>query len=275
MTGLLFNIQKFSVHDGPGIRTLVFFKGCPLRCRWCSNPESWNANPEILWDEPKCVRCLRCTALCPPSVLEFAGGRIRSKAGCTGCGICAASCPNGALSAAGKSYSVDEALAVCLEDKVFYEESGGGVTLSGGEILLQHAFTAALLDALGRAGIHRALETSGYAGEEAWRRITGKCDLVLFDVKHYDRQRHFEGTGVYNDSIRENLRYCLEHGPKVLTRIPVIPGYNDGEEDASGFASFLLDLGIKETQFLPFHQFGSNKYRLLGRDYPFAGTGAL
>jgi pyruvate formate lyase activating enzyme len=273
--GLVFNIQKFSVHDGPGIRTLVFFKGCPLRCGWCSNPESWKMDIEVMWDEAKCVRCFRCTGLCPFSVLEFGDKGIRTKAGCTGCGICAASCPKQALSVTGKSRSVEEIMAVCLEDRAFYEESGGGVTLSGGEMLLQEDFAAALLDALGEEGIHRAVETSGYAGRETGRRSASRCDLILFDVKHHDDKRHFEGTGVHIDPIRENLRYCLENGIRVLTRIPVIPGYNDGGEDAAGLASFLSGLGIKETQLLPFHQFGQNKYRLLGRDYPFAGAKAL
>jgi pyruvate formate lyase activating enzyme len=240
MEGILFNIQKFSIHDGPGIRTAVFFKGCPLRCGWCSNPESHLMGLRIF---PESRRG------------EF---------------------PDQSLS--GRSYSAEEVLAICLEDLAFYEESGGGVTLTGGEVLAQDAFAEALLVRLGEAGVHRAVETSGYAVPAVFNRVADHTDLILFDIKHHDRDRHFEGTGVYPEMILDNFRSALGRrasgeGPRVLPRIPVIPGYNDGLEDAAAFAELLRDAG--EVQLLPFHQFGQNKYARLGLRYGFDKAKAL
>ncbi|MDR2029097.1 MAG: glycyl-radical enzyme activating protein, partial [Treponema sp.] len=284
----MFNIQKFSIHDGPGIRTVVFFKGCPLRCGWCANPESRSTRVQLLWDPGKCRRCLRCVRVCPRGALEDAGGRIRvDRDRCGPCdsggswGICAAACPGQALSLAGKLYSPREVLDICLQDRAFYEESGGGVTLSGGEVLAQEGFAGALLKLLGQAGIHRAIETSGFAAPEVFIRITDLADLLLFDIKHHHRERHFEGTGVYNDRIIANLETALRRGRKLLPRIPVIPGYNNSPEDAAAFADLLrsawaLQPGSRpEVQLLPFHQFGRNKYTLLGLDYGMEKTKAL
>ncbi|MDR1506658.1 MAG: radical SAM protein [Treponema sp.] len=233
-TGLIFNVQKFSIHDGPGIRTTVFFQGCPLRCKWCSNPESQEKYGKT-------------------AVLE---------------GIQPA-----------KAYSVDEIMAICLEDGPFYAESGGGVTLSGGEVLFQGEFAADLLARLGEKHIHRALETSGCADPALFKRLAALAELVLFDVKHHNRELHIKGTGVDTTVILENLRslaaLSAPAGPAVLPRIPVIPGYNDGPADAAAFAGLLASLGLKTVQLLPFHQFGRKKYDALGRVYEYSGSPIL
>jgi len=225
----LFSIQKFSIHDGPGIRTSLFFKGCPLRCQWCSNPESFEAGVQADLDE-----------------------RL-----------------------AGKWYSYDEVLQACLSDLVFYEESGGGVTLTGGEVLAQPQAAEAILKLLKANGIHTALETTGFAAAEVFDQVIAHADLLLYDMKHYDDAKHKAGTGVGNGLILQNLKRVIESGKDVLVRVPVIPGYNDSLEDARGFAGLLLSLGLMRVQLLPFHQFGSQKYETLGLDYAYAGAKSL
>lgn len=221
LTACIFNIQRFSIHDGPGIRTTVFFKGCPLRCRWCSNPESQAAG----------VQPERETAL------------------------------------AGRMYTLDEAMEICLADRDFYLESGGGVTLSGGEALMQADFAAELLRRLHTEGIHTALETTGFAQPDVFLKAACHTDLLLYDVKHYDSTKHKEGTGTENRRILENLRMAAKRGMDILIRIPVIPGYNDSLSDARSFAELLRQLRLDKTQLLPFHQFGQKKYETLGIPY--------
>ncbi|MFP3042186.1 glycyl-radical enzyme activating protein [Treponema primitia] len=229
--GLLFNIQKFSLHDGPGIRTVVFFKGCPLRCRWCSNPESQEA----------------------------------------GIGTAISYQPSADI----RYYALEEVLETCLQDRPFYEESGGGVTLSGGEVLLQADFAILLLDRLGEEKIHRAIETSALAPAAVWEEFINHVDLLLIDVKHYDRERHIEGTAVSNEACLANLKTALDRGKSVLPRIPVIPGFNNSLEDAEGFARLFSALGISKAELLPFHQFGEKKYEDLGIPYPMHGIPQL
>ena len=226
-TGVIFNIQKFSLHDGPGIRTVVFFKGCPLRCKWCANPESINPN--------------------------------------TG----------HALNVYGEKKTVPEILSVCLQDIDFYKESGGGVTLSGGEPMLQTDFITGLLKELKDAGIHTAIETSGFAADEDFVRVSEYVDLFLFDIKHWDWEKHIEGTGLSNRLILDNLAKVIHNGWDVLPRLPVIPGYNDSLKDASHFAEKLIAVKANKVQLLPFHQFGENKYKLLGEQYTYADVPAL
>lgn len=273
---LIFNIQKFSLHDGPGIRTTVFLKGCPLHCRWCANPESQSERMQLLYDRDKCLRCGRCAADCPAQAIRLAEDGIHiDESRCVGCGSCAANCPGDALKAEGRPMAVDEVLRVCTQDEMFYEESGGGVTLSGGEPLCHPEFALALLTALRQRGIHTALETTGCVDGAVFDRVMAQADLLLFDVKHPDAERHLWGTGVDNGQIVENLRRAIAAGKDVLPRIPVIPGFNDGVDTARRFAALLADVGAKQAQLLPFHQFGEKKYALLGRDYDMAGVKPL
>lgn len=232
--GTIFNIQKFSIHDGPGIRTTVFLKGCPLRCKWCANPESQKKEIQALYDKEK-----------------------------------------DDVSYEGEIKSVDEVVKVCLQDKDFYEESDGGVTISGGEGMMQPDFVCELLEKLKIHGIHTAIETTGYVGKNIFQKLAPMFDLLLFDVKHYDSDKHKKGTGVGNELIIENLTWAMNQGIKVLPRIPVIPNFNDFIEDAKGLSKLLLKVGAKEVQLLPFHQFGENKYHLLGQTYAYKNVKAL
>ncbi|SFT79438.1 pyruvate formate lyase activating enzyme [Selenomonas sp. GACV-9] len=234
LCGLIFNIQKFSTNDGPGVRTTVFFKGCPLRCRWCANPESQDFTPEVL-----------CHA------------------------------ETGKSETTGTWRTVDEVISVCLQDLPFYEESGGGVTLSGGEVLSQPDFAIALLQALQEKGIHTAIETSGFAQPATFRQVAGLSDLLLFDMKHWDGDRHLWGTGVTNELPLANMRTAIADGLAVLPRIPIIPGFNDTTDDAHGFARRLREVGADRCQLLPFHPYGENKYQELGRPYEYTGQKAL
>lgn len=275
-TSIVFNIQKFSLHDGPGIRTVVFLKGCPLKCKWCANPESQSPRIQILWDKEKCLGCGACAASCPQGAVLKTGRIIRIDGKtCSGCGICAAGCPAQALKAEGKVKAVREVLNVCLQDRDFYEESGGGVTLSGGEALVHPDFSMALADALQKQNIHVAMETTGFAAPGLFDRVTGHMDLLLFDVKHWDEAKHLEGTGVSNRLILDNMKRAIASGMRVLPRLPVIPGYNNTLADAKGFAARLKEAGACEIQLLPFHQFGEKKYDELGKPYAYTDVPAL
>lgn len=274
--GVIFNIQKFSIHDGPGIRTTVFFKGCPLRCTWCSNPESQISDIQILHDESKCVHCLTCMSNCPALAINYVNDKIViDPKQCVGCLSCVNSCVTKALSYEGENKSVDEIVKVCLQDKDFYEESHGGVTISGGEGMAQPEFLKELVHQLHEEKLHVAIETTGYVEPELFSELAIMFDLLLFDVKHYDCHKHYEGTHVYNDVILENLKWANDHQLEILPRIPVIPGFNASIEDAHGFADLLLSLSIQKVQLLPFHQFGEKKYDLLKRDYQFKNKKAL
>ncbi|WP_040195553.1 glycyl-radical enzyme activating protein [Candidatus Soleaferrea massiliensis] len=272
----IFNIQKFSIHDGPGIRTVVFFKGCPLRCKWCSNPESQRGNVQLLWDRNACVGCRRCEQACSQRAVSFENGRVLiDRARCIGCGACADICEAGALTREGRLYTLEEVLHTAMQDEPFYEESGGGVTLSGGEVLSQVSFAAQLLRSLQERGIHTACETTGYGEKEDFLRLIEYTDLLLFDMKHHDDKKHREGTGIGNAQIIANMTLASAMGKEIIVRIPVIPGFNDGLTDAHGFCDLLTDIGIKRVNLLPFHQFGQKKYELLGLEYAYAGVPQL
>lgn len=274
--GITFNIQKFSIHDGPGIRTTVFFKGCPLRCEWCSNPESQIKNVQILHDQSKCSYCLSCVAACPNGAITHEDNKIIiNEDKCVGCLTCVNSCPNRALSYEGDYQTIKEIVDICMQDIDFYEESGGGVTISGGEGMSQPEFLKKLIAELKKHSVHVAIETTGYVKKETFEELARELDLLLFDVKHYDREKHYNGTKVYNDLIVENLKWAIDNGIEVLPRIPVIPDFNDSLEDAEGLAKLLVEVGAKKVQLLPFHQFGEKKYELLNRNYKYKNKKAL
>ena len=276
--GMIFNIQKFSINDGPGIRTVVFFKGCPLKCTWCANPESQEPRLQILWDAKKCLHCENCVRSCPTLAVKNIDGKIFvdhkkcSGAGiCSERGICIENCPAHALKPEGERKTVSEIMEVVLQDLPF----GGGVTLSGGEATMQAEFTIELLKALKAENIHTAIETTGFTSPAIFRRVAEYLDLILFDIKHWDETKHKEKTGVSNTPILQNMKYAIDIGKEVLPRLPVIPNYNDSTADARGFVGRLKQVGAKRVQLLPFHQFGENKYNMLGRDYEFTHVAGL
>ncbi|MBQ4651871.1 MAG: glycyl-radical enzyme activating protein [Oscillospiraceae bacterium] len=276
-TGLVFNIQKFSIHDGPGVRTTVFLKGCPLRCRWCANPESQLGRTQIMYDAQKCLHCGTCLQICPEGALSRQeDGRIHVDfTSCRACRTCAENCPGGALSAEGRFETVQAVYEKCMQDKLFYEDSGGGVTISGGEGMLQPEFCKALCAKLREQGIHTAIETTGCVGEKTFRELAPCFDLLLFDIKHHDPEKHREGTGQDNVQIIRNLRWAVEQGLDILPRVAVIPGFNDGIEAAAGITKLIKESGLSKVQLLPFHQMGERKYEFLNREYALSGVGML
>lgn len=274
--GIIFNIQKFSIHDGPGIRTTVFLKGCPLKCKWCSNPESQLENIQILYEQTKCIHCKKCIQTCPQNAIQMIDEHIYIDFDkCVGCLQCVNNCPSVALSHEGEYKEIDEIVATCLQDKDFYEESGGGITISGGEGMGQPQFLKQLINKLKQHDLHVAIETTGYIQPDIFQELAPLFDLLLFDVKHYDSNKHYQGTSVHNELIIDNLKWAFENNINILPRIPVIPDFNTSLKDAQGLADLLANIGIKKVQLLPFHQFGEKKYELLNRKYSLKNKKAL
>lgn len=269
----IFNIQKYNTHDGDGVRTLVFFKGCPLRCRWCSNPESQKPGPQIMAQQRLCTDCGACVAACPAGVhvMTPQGHAIDPAKECLGCGRCEEACPASALSLIGKPMTVSEIADIVEEDRPFYEMSGGGVTLSGGEALMQPEAAISLLAACRGRGISTAVETSGYAKPEILLEAAAHVDLFLFDIKHMDPGRHAELTGVHNALVHQNLRLLLDRRHNVKIRLPLLRGVNDGEAELEAIAAFLAPYRganhLKGLDILPYHKLGVGKYAQIGRRY--------
>ena len=273
--GLVFNIQKFSLHDGPGIRTIVFLKGCPLACLWCSNPEGQSRKPELIHSCDRCIgtdECDRCVAVCIDQAIrkDGRGGLVVDRSRCDGCGDCAYVCPSEALQVSGQWVSVDDVLRIVEEDDAFYTRSGGGLTLSGGEPLSQGPFILALLRAARSRGIDTAIETSGLCNWKTMREAAPLADRIFFDIKCLDAEKHARATGVSNTTILENFRRLRQELPEVdvVVRTPVIPGVNDSVEDIQAIAAFVEEAGgASAYEVLPYHGFGAPKYEKLGKHY--------
>ncbi|BAQ67711.1 [pyruvate formate-lyase]-activating enzyme [Rhodovulum sulfidophilum] len=270
--GTVFDIQRYSIHDGPGLRTIVFLKGCPLRCRWCSNPESQNPEPELFFRSSSCIKCGQCVPVCPTQALAPTNPGFVDRSKCVECGTCTTVCPTQALSMSGKKMSVTQVMQELRKDAIHYRRSGGGVTLSGGEPLFQHEFAKQLLMACHEQGWNTAMETTGYTTREIVRDVIPHVDHVLLDMKSIDPDAHVANTGVDNRIILENA-LCISALTHTVVRVPVVPGVNDSIEAAEAVARFAkLMRDVDTVHLLPYHSYGENKYSLLGRSYPMGDT---
>lgn len=280
LTGRVLNIQHFCTHDGPGIRTTVFLKGCSLRCKWCSNPESIHPKPELAYNPGKCIgeaECGLCLPKCPESAIYVVGEGARPDDKvrinwdlCTNCGLCVPECPTNALYLFGDEKTVDQVIDEVETDSSFYRESGGGVTLSGGECLLQADFSAALLAEAHHRGINTAIETAGNVPWAFMEKVLPHVDLMLHDHKLTDPERHKKWTGVDNVRIKANYKRAYESFPDIrfIARTPVIPGVNDDEDNIRGILAFIRPHpNVIDYELLPYHRFGESKYGFLGRVY--------
>lgn len=272
-SGVITDIQRFSLYDGPGIRTTVFFKGCPLRCRWCHNPECISFSPQLRFLSTRCTGCGRCVAACPHGAQEIENGvHIVRRELCLVCGKCVRVCPVEALLTTGRTCTVQEIMKPVLADRRYYETSGGGMTLSGGEPLAQPAFACALLQSAKQEGIHTAIETSGYAPLEVLENMLELCDLFLFDYKATDPSCHKALTGVDNGPILANLKWLIEKKAQVILRCPIIPGENDGKEHLEGIAALLRRYpSLIGCELMAYHSLGKSKYGELGLSMRYDG----
>jgi pyruvate formate lyase activating enzyme len=275
-TGLVFNLQRYSIHDGPGIRTTVFLKGCPLCCAWCHNPEGMSPRPEIVVVESRCAGCGECRRACPFGVsLGGEGALPTHHEQCQLCGACVEACPTGARQMIGRTMNVPEVLQEILKDRLFYESSGGGVTCSGGEPLLQPHFLCALLEACRAHRLHTALDTTGFGCTEHLLAAAALSDLVLYDLKVFDETRHRTLTGVSNRGIRENLKALDRVHRNVWIRLPVVPGFNDDLAELKQIAEFVAGLrSVTLVNLLPFHRTALHKWQRLGLVHSLEGVQA-
>lgn len=270
MQGLITNIQRFSIHDGPGIRTTVFLKGCNLRCFWCHNPEDMDPRPEVQFFAERCIFCGACVEGCPQAahIIGAEGEHRFLRARCDGCGLCVENCFSQALVLVGTRVGVPQVMQEVLADAAFYASSGGGVTLSGGEPLLQLDFAIAVLDACRDAGIHTAIETAANLPWERVAAVLPRVDLVMMDIKQLDSAKHRAATGVPNERILTNATRLGEQPQPLIVRTPIIPGVNDTPEDVGAIAGFAAALpNLLYYELLPYHPMAKSKYRSLDLDY--------
>jgi len=266
--GTVFNIQRFSIHDGPGIRTTAFLKGCPLNCRWCHNPEGILDQPELLYTEDHCTGCGACIPACTENVISRHDGKIRISKECTHCGRCVDSCTEQALEITGHTMTSDAVANALARDRVFYEESGGGITLSGGEPLNQPEFAIDILRRCKENGLHTALDTTGFVETEVILSSIPFTDLFLYDFKHPDTETHQKYTDIPIEPIVEHLKSLIEAGCNVLVRQPIVPGFNDTPDVIERTGEVLTACGVKRLQILSYHTFGKHKYGKLVRGTP-------
>lgn len=272
--GIIFDVKKFSIHDGPGIRTTVFLKGCPLSCWWCHNPEGQAMVPELILRPERCIVCGACLEVCERgAVTSCSEGVITEREHCTACGDCVDVCYAEARAMVGRGVTVAEVMDAIERDTAFYDQSGGGVTISGGEPLAQPEFLRDLLHACQAQGLHTTLDTCGFAPWEALDSVRQYVDLFLYDLKLMDEARHQAFTGVSNERILDNLRRLSDEGHRIVLRVPVIPGINDDEENVRAMGAFAADLPhLERVDLLPYHRIGRDKYRRLGKPCPMPET---
>lgn len=270
MTGVIFSIERYALQDGPGIRTLIFLKGCPLHCRWCANPESQSFAPEILYFQNRCASCGRCIDICPQGAIKADDeyGLITDPDRCTLCGLCVDACFYAARELSGEEMEVREVLQIIERDKMFYDLTDGGVTISGGEPLIQPGFVRELTRECREQGIHTAIESTLFAEKETVIKALEFVDLVFVDVKHFDSQKHEEYTGVKNERIIDNIEMINDLGKQFIIRVPFIPGFNDDDETQKQIYKWATNLKhLKWIEILPYHRLGLTKYQGLGRPF--------
>ena len=272
-TGIIFDIKKYAINDGPGIRTTVFFQGCPLSCWWCHNPESQPRKPALMYRANRCVLCRECATVCPQSGIKINGSALTDRSKCDVCGTCAETCYYGAREVSGREVTVDGVLAEIERETPFHDQSGGGVTLSGGEPLMQRSFLLALLRACRERDIHTVVDTSGYTTWEALDSVREYVNLFLYDLKLMDDGLHTQYTGVSNQPILRNLKLLSEHGQSLYVRIPLIPSVNDDEENLRQSANFFAGLpNITGVELMGYHDIAAAKFEALGMAYRLNGT---
>ena len=264
-SGLVFDIKHYAVHDGPGVRVTIFFKGCPLHCQWCHSPESQLPEPELLLYGEKCIGCNNCVKACQKYAIKSPG--VINRDACTMCGACVDSCYSGAIQQVGKQMSINEIMRVLNKDRDLLQNSGGGVTISGGEPMVQPEITIELLKRLKESGYHTALDTSGHAPWNIFERAIVYTDLLLYDLKHMDSGMHLKYTGVDNKLILNNLEKAKQLGKSIWIRVPLVPGLNDDYEHLNVLAKYVNGLDVERTYILPYHSLGAYKYESLGREY--------
>ena len=276
MDGTIFDIQRYSIHDGPGIRTTVFFKGCPLSCKWCANPESQKIFAQIFYRKNKCKVCGKCVEICPLGAISLKSDSIElDRALCDLCMKCVDACSTHALSRTGTIEPLKSIIEEISSDELFYRNSGGGITVSGGEPLFQPKFLKALLEEARERSLHTAVDTCGFAKWKVIEEILDYTDIILFDLKHLDSVEHKKATGVGNELILENFQRIIEKKKRIWVRIPVIPGFNDSEQHIEKMADFLSKMPIEKVSLLAFHEWGKTKYKALGIDFPLNGVSTL